>query len=90
VELELPLNMRLETIDSRHTDTVALLRGPLVLMAVKQQQDGPVPKMKREQLLQARRVSERQWESTTADGPVTLLPFTSLGERPYTLYVKLA
>ena len=43
IELELPLKMRLETIDAQHTDTVALLRGPLVLMAVKQQQDSPVP-----------------------------------------------
>ena len=53
VELELPLKMRLETIDVRHSDTVALLRGPLVLMAVKQKQDGPVPKLTREQLLAA-------------------------------------
>src|SRR5581483_11206304 len=63
VDLDLPLTMRLESIDTRHTDTVALLRGPVVLMAVKQQQDGPVPKMTRAQLLAARRVSERQWES---------------------------
>jgi hypothetical protein len=90
VDLDLPLKMRLETIDARHTDTVALLRGPLVLMAVKQQQDGPVPKMTRAQLLAARRVSERQWESSAAAGPVTMLPFTSLGDQPYTTYVKLA
>jgi hypothetical protein len=82
--------MRLESIDTHHSDTVALLRGPLVLMAVKQRQDGPVPKMKRDHLLSARRVSERQWESTSADGLVTLLPFTSLGDRPYTTYVTLA
>ena len=35
MELELPLKMRLEAIDAQHADTVALLRGPLVLMAVK-------------------------------------------------------
>jgi uncharacterized protein len=89
VELELPLKMRLEPVDARHTDTVALMRGPLVLMAVKQQQDGPVPKVTRDQLLGAQRVSERQWQVSSADGPVTMLPFTSLGERPYTTYVKL-
>ena len=32
--------MRLEAIDAQHADTVALLRGPLVLMAVKEKQDG--------------------------------------------------
>jgi DUF1680 family protein len=90
VDLELPLKMRLEGIDARHSDTVALLRGPLVLMAVKQQQDGPVPKMTREQLLTARRVGERQWESNSANGPVMLRPFIALGDQPYTTYVKLA
>jgi DUF1680 family protein len=90
VELELPLKMRLEAVDRRHTDTVALLRGPLVLMAVKSQQEGPVSKMTRDQLLTARRVSERRWESNSANGPVTMLPFTSLGDLPYTTYLKLA
>jgi hypothetical protein len=90
VELELPLKMRLETIDAQHTDTVALLRGPLVLMAVKQQQEAPVPKIARDQLLAAKRIGERQWQVASADGPVTLLPFTSLGSLPYTTYVKLA
>lgn len=89
VELELPLKMRLEPIDPRHPDTVALLRGPLVLMAVKPEQDSPMPKVTREQLLAARPVSERQWEVSSLGGPLTLLPFTSLGERPYTTYLNL-
>src|ERR1700761_6173615 len=45
VELELPRKMRLESIDDQHSDTVALLHGPLVLMAVKEQQEGPAPKL---------------------------------------------
>lgn len=90
VDLELPLKMRLESIDARHTDTVALLRGPLVLMAVKKEQDGSMAKFTREQLLAAKRVSERQWQVISSNGLVTMLPFTSLGGRPYTTYVKLA
>ncbi|HZD46325.1 MAG TPA: hypothetical protein VE109_09615, partial [Acidobacteriaceae bacterium] len=89
VELELPMKMRLEPIDARHPDTVALMRGPLVLMAVKGDQDGPVPRMTREQLLAASRVGERQWQVSSENGPVTMLPFTSLGELPYTTYVKV-
>lgn len=89
VELELPLKMRLETIDAQHTDTVALMRGPLVLMAVKQQQEAPLPRISREQLLAAKRIGERQWQVASADGPVTLLPFTSMGSLPYTTYVKV-
>jgi uncharacterized protein len=89
VELELPLWMRLEAVDSQHTDTVALLRGPLVLMAVKREQGTSVPRLTRQQLLTAQRVSERQWQVGSADGPVKLLPFTSLGDLPYTTYVKV-
>ena len=90
VDLELPLKMRLETIDARHTDTVALLRGPLVLMAVKQEQESPAPKITREQLLAAQRMSERQWQARSENGPVTMLPFTSLGDLPYSMYVKVS
>lgn len=90
VELELPLTMRLEAIDARHSDTVALLRGPLVLMAVKQRRDSALPKLTREQLLAAKRVSEKQWQANSASGPVTMVPFTRLGSRPYTTYVKVS
>lgn len=91
VDLELPLKIKLQTIDARHMDTVALLRGPLVLMAVKQEQLAPVPAVTREQLLGAKRVSERQWQVTSSNGsgPVTMMPFTSLGDLPYTTYVKV-
>ena len=89
VELVLPLKLRLEPIDARHPETVALLRGPLVLMAVKPEQDGPAPNVTRDQLLAAQRVSEREWQVNSSSGPVTLLPFTSLGERAYTTYLNL-
>jgi hypothetical protein len=89
VELDIPLTMRLEPLDPHHADTVALLRGPLVLMAVKESQGAPLPNITRQQLLAARRVSERQWRVAAAGGPVDLLPFTSLGSRPYTTYVKV-
>jgi uncharacterized protein len=88
VELELPLKTRLEAIDPRHTDTVALLRGPLVLMAVKPEQSSSLPKVTREQLLAAERVSERQWQVSGTDGPVKMLPFTSIGDLAYTTYLK--
>jgi uncharacterized protein len=90
VELELPLKMRLEAIDARHADTVALVRGPLVLMAVKEAQGSPLPKVTRQQLLAAQRVSERQWRVNASSGHVNLLPFTELGSRPYTTYLKLS
>ena len=90
IELELPLRLRVEPIDPQHPDTVALLRGPLVLMAVKQQQDAPAPRLTREHLLAAARVSQRQWQANSASSSVTLVPFTSLGDRPYSTYLNLA
>jgi DUF1680 family protein len=89
VDLELPLKMRLESIDDRHTDTVALLRGPLVLMAVKPAHDAPVPQFARDQLLSAKRVSEREWQANWSGATAKLVPFTSLGELPYTTYMKV-
>ncbi|HZZ40894.1 MAG TPA: beta-L-arabinofuranosidase domain-containing protein [Acidobacteriaceae bacterium] len=90
VELDLPLRMRLEPIDERHADTVALLRGPLVLMAAKREQGDALPQVTREQLLSARRLSERQWQVDAGSGPVTLRPFTSLGDQPYTTYLRFS
>jgi hypothetical protein len=43
----------------------------------------------RAQLLAAERVGGRQWQANSADGAITLMPFTSLGGLPYTTYVKL-
>lgn len=40
-------------------------------------------------LLAAERVSEWEWQVTSTNGPVKMLPFTSLGELPYTTYVNL-
>jgi uncharacterized protein len=68
---------------------VALLRGPLVLMAIKQQPDGPAPSMARHQLLAAKRISQRQWQAHSTSGLVTLLPFTSIGDLPYTTYMTV-
>jgi uncharacterized protein len=49
VELHLPLKSRLEPIDERHPDTVALLRGPLVLFAIGEE----IPEVTAKQLLAA-------------------------------------
>ena len=90
VDLELPLATRLEPIDANHPDTVALLRGPLVLMAVKPEQTAPLPAVTRNQLLDVRRLSQREWQAESASGPVTLLPFTWVGSRPYTTYLRVS
>jgi uncharacterized protein len=86
VELELPMTMRLEAIDSEHPDTVALVRGPLVLFPVTEK----APRISRQQLLAARYLADKKaWQAETASGPLQLLPFTSIQGEPYTTYVAL-
>jgi hypothetical protein len=90
IDLELPMSLRLEPIDTRHPDTVALLNGPLALMTVKARQDSPLPALSRGQLLGAKRTNQQQWRLDTTTGPLTLLPFTALGELPYTTYLQVS
>lgn len=90
VELVLPMPAWLEPIDQRHPETVALVRGPLALMAVKPDIGAPVPKVSRSALLGAARSGPTEWQAQSESGPIVLAPFTALGERPYTAYLELA
>ncbi|MBS0388803.1 MAG: glycoside hydrolase family 127 protein, partial [Proteobacteria bacterium] len=83
VELELPLNLRLEPIDARHPTTVALLRGPQVLFAITDKR----PVVTARQLLAAKRTAKESWQVGTASGPMTMLPFSAIGEQQYSTYV---
>ncbi len=85
LELTLPLALRLEAIDSAHPNTVALLRGPLVLFPI-----GPAPRIARAQLLAARPLGSQAWQAQGASGPLHLLPFTSINGEPYSTYMNLA
>ena len=82
VELHLPLRMRFEPLDKRHTDTVALLSGPLVLFGIH-----PTGKpINRNDLLSAKKSGANSWEAATPDGQQKLLPFTALADEHYTTY----
>ena len=86
VQLELPMRMRLETLDSANPNTVALLRGPLVLFAITKSP----PKVTRQQLLNAEYVGVNRWQVSAADGLVTMLPFTAIEDEQYSTYLKVA
>lgn len=85
VELELPLTKRLEAIDARHGNTVALMSGPQVLFAV----GGAIPEMTREELLAAKMVEKGKWRVETAGGEVRMLPFTGISDEAYSGYVVM-
>jgi len=86
VELTLGLPLRLEPIDGTHPDTVALLRGPLVLFAMGEES----PALNRKQMLTTRRVPDQTaWSAQAAAGPVLFRPFTAIADEPYRTYLQL-
>jgi uncharacterized protein len=85
IELDLPLRTRLEPVNPRHQETVALLSGPLVLFAIG---NTPASAAKNE-LLSAQKVGPQKWQAKTAAGSIDFLPFTAIGDEAYTTYLKL-
>jgi uncharacterized protein len=88
VELELPMPLRLETIDPNHPKLVALMQGPLVLFAIADSQ----PSFDRNALLEAKPANNASgdWFADSADGSrVTMRPFMNIDQESYSTYVLL-
>lgn len=86
VELTLDMAMRLEPIEASHPETVALVRGPLVLFALTEE----TPRVAAEQLLMAQRMKgQAVWMAQTGSGPLLLTPFTEIHEEKYRTYLRL-
>jgi DUF1680 family protein len=85
VELDMPMTMRLESVDPQHPQTVALVFGPLVLFAITDIQ----PALTRTGLLGAKRIGERSWQVRTDGAPIKMLPFTDIGEEQYSTYLRV-
>jgi DUF1680 family protein len=92
VQLDLPMPLRLEAIDPDHPNTVALVRGPLVLFPVTGfPLTGRPPRSTRRQLLAARRIpNSPAWTVSSASGDLRLAPFTELGDQAYTTYLDVS
>jgi DUF1680 family protein len=85
VEVELPLKMQVEAVDAQHTDTVALVTGPLVLFAITDSQ----PSVTRAQLLAAKKSGAQSWQVETASGTLKMLPWTEIEDKAYTTYLRV-
>lgn len=86
VELELPMALRIECLDSHQEDTVALCCGPLVLFPIGK---GPHSLTQR-QLLAVKRTAPDRWRSEADNSPLDFLPFMAIKDEPYSTYLKLA
>jgi hypothetical protein len=79
------MKARLEAVDPQHAETVALLLGPIVLFAITDTD----PKITRAQLLAAKKSGPQSWQVETANGLLRMLPFTEVGEEPYSTYLRV-
>jgi len=88
IELELPMSLRLETVDANHPDLVAVVYGPVVLFAVADSQ----PSFGRNGLLQAKATNNANgdWLAKSTDGSeITMRPFMNIDKENYSTYVLL-
>jgi len=64
------------------------MRGPLVLFALKPEQNSPMPSFARNTLVNLQQVSQREWRSTANGTVYRFVPFTEVGSEPYTTYLR--
>jgi uncharacterized protein len=86
VDLDLPMRLRMEVLDAAHPETVAVMFGPRVLFALAA---GPV-KVTRTQVFAARQAGGGEWTMDSANGPLRMVPFTSVGENTYSTYIRVS
>ena len=86
VELELPRSLRLEALDARHPDTVALCCGPLVLFPLRSASEPG--RASRAELRAARQIGSR-WETNVAGARLELLPYVAIDAEPYSTFMNV-
>jgi len=87
IEIEFDMPTVLEPVDTKHSDLMAVVHGPLALFAV-----GPIPdKLASRELLAATQVSTGSidWQTKTTAGPLTMKPFTAINDEHYRIYQKV-
>ncbi len=85
IDLELPMRMRLEPLDSRHPQMVAMLRGALVLFPITK----AAPKFERRAATDGFQIESGRWQIANAQEPIELAPFTAIKDEPYSTYVEV-
>ena len=87
IDIKFDMPTRLEPVDPQHPNLVATVHGPLALFAV-----GEVPPVMSKQILLSAAQSapgSTDWNAKTANGSLTLRPFTAIKDEHYRLYLKV-
>ncbi len=94
LELRMPMNLRLEALPANggpeHRETVALMRGPLVLFPLREGGETAPLTATPEALLGAEQTGPMEWTASLGGRLRRMLPFASVGDREYSTYVRLA
>lgn len=88
IEMELPMPLRLEAVDVNHPKLVALVQGPLVLMAIAESQ----PTFDPQALLRAKPMNNDRgdWTAWSVSGSeVTMRPFMTIDKESYSAYAQI-
>ncbi len=93
VELNLPMQLRIEAMPSNggmmQLSTLALLYGPRVLFALRAPTDSGPLEVDSKALLNAERTGPRAWRVRLPNGTTReMVPWTEIGLREYSTYVK--
>ena len=87
VDLQLPRKMRLEAVDPSHTETAALVCGPLVLFPIGER-SGPASGT-RSELLEAKQTGRQVWQVGAQPSPLRLLPYVAIDDEEYSTYFQV-
>ncbi len=92
VDLEISMPLRLLCVDAQHSQTVALLAGPMALMRILEAEVEPEVRVNARQLLSARRpfATARDWHVQTPRATLIFRPFMDIHEEAYRLYQDIA
>jgi DUF1680 family protein len=85
VDVTFDMATRLEAIDVRHPETVALVRGPLVLFAMGKD----LPKVTRQQLLAVKPAGGGVWSVDAGGKSVEMRAFSGIGRETYQTYLTV-
>jgi hypothetical protein len=86
VKLQLPMKPRIEVLDEAHPETVGVLFGPRVLFTLASER----MVASKASVLEIQQVGSGEWALQSANGPVKMVPFTSVGDQPYLTYIQMA
>jgi uncharacterized protein len=90
IQVALPFSFRTEPIDDQHRNTVALMRGPLMLVALIPRLRLDANSLRSPEALRKIPRAEQTFETTVFPEKLRFVPFYRVGDQSYTTYLEQA